>query len=78
MYDALGLDKFMAICRAEVPAALDLVNTLLRAHADAVVAGVAPATLPRSDDQAQAREPAQPEEPHFTYRPVKRLKAFVS
>lgn len=69
VYDALGLDKFMAICRAEVPAALDLVSTLLRAHADAVVAGTAPATLPRSDDQAQAPEPAQPEEPHFTYRP---------
>jgi hypothetical protein len=40
-----------------VPAALELVSKLLRAHADAVVAGTAPATLPRPDE-ALAQVPA--------------------
>jgi chromosome segregation ATPase len=47
VYEALGLDRFIATCRAEVPAALELVAKLLRAHADAVIAGTASATLPR-------------------------------
>lgn len=52
VFEALGLDKFMAICRAEVPSALELVSTLLRAHADAIVCGRAPATLPRAEEPA--------------------------
>jgi len=74
VFEALGLDNFMATCRAQVPEALDLVSKLLRAHADAVVAGTAPATLPRADDQASAQVPAPaqpPEKPHFTYRVAK-------
>ncbi|SFJ01655.1 hypothetical protein [Bradyrhizobium sp. Gha] len=71
VYEALGLDNFTKLCLAEVPQALDMVNKLLRAHADAVVAGTAPATLPRVDNQAQPPAPAQPEEPHFRYLPVK-------
>lgn len=76
VYDALGLDKFMAICRAEVPAALELVATLLRAHADAVVAGTAPAKLPRPDEASvQVATPAQPpKEPHFAYHAVTKTK----
>jgi hypothetical protein len=79
VFDALGLDRFMAICRAEVPAALDLVGKLLRAHADAVIAGTASATLPRADDRASAQvpTPAQPPvEPHFKYQPVKAEPTF--
>jgi hypothetical protein len=52
---------------------------LLRAHADAVVAGTAPATLPRGDDPASAQVPApaqQREEPHFKYYPVKAEPTF--
>lgn len=81
VFDALGLDKFMAICRAEVPAALELVSKLLRAHADAVVAGTASAELPRPDDgTAQVPAPAQPpKEPHFKYSPVKQsLKGLIA
>jgi hypothetical protein len=77
VFDALGLDRFMAICRAEVPAALELVSKLLRAHADAVVAGRAPATLPRAVEQVQVPAPAQPPaEPHFKYQPVKAEPSF--
>lgn len=72
VFDALGLDRFMAICRAEVPATLDLVVKLLRAHADDVIAGRAPATLPQPNDQVQVPAPAPtPDKPHFTYRPAK-------
>lgn len=76
VYDALGLDRFMATCRAEVPAALELVAKLLRAHADAVIAGTAPATLPRGDDQ-HVPAPAQTlTEPHFKYHPIKPKPSF--
>lgn len=74
VYEALGLDNFIATCRAQVPEALEMVGKLLRAHADAVIAGTAPATLPRGDDQAseQVPAPAQPTaEPHFKYRVAK-------
>jgi hypothetical protein len=45
IYEATGLQKFAAICRAEVPAAADLVAKLLRSHAVGVLDGSAPATL---------------------------------
>jgi len=56
-------------CRAEVPAALELVGKLLLTHADAVVAGAAPAMLPHPEDQAPAQVPApvQPAGIHHTY-----------
>jgi len=78
--DALGLDKFMAVCRAEVPAALELVTTLLRAHADAVVTGTAPAKLPHPDAVSAPVLAAQPpKEPHFKYYPVKQtLKGLIA
>ncbi|WGR82507.1 hypothetical protein MTX25_34340 [Bradyrhizobium sp. ISRA432] len=69
VYDALGLDKFVATCLVGVLAALELVTKLLCAHADAVIAGTAPGTLPRGDDQ-HVPPPAQaPAEPHFKYPP---------
>ncbi|MBR0806760.1 hypothetical protein JQ636_24725 [Bradyrhizobium japonicum] len=76
VYEALGLDKFMATCQAEVPAALELVAKLLRAHADAVIAGTAPATLPRGDDQHVPAPAQAPTEPHFNYRPMKPKPSF--
>jgi hypothetical protein len=79
VFEALGLDRFITTCRAEVPAALELVAKLLRAHADAVIAGAAPATLPRTDKQASAEPPppAQPPaEPHFTYRVTKAAPTY--
>jgi len=56
------------VCRAEVPAALELVGKLLLTHADAVIASAAPAMLPRPDDQAPAQVPApvQPAGIHHT------------
>lgn len=79
--DALGLDRFMAVCRAEVPAALELVATLLRAHAHAVVAGTAPAKMPRPDEtSAQVATPTAqpPEESHFKYYPAKSFKGLLA
>lgn len=79
--DALGLDRFLAVCRAEVPAALELVTTLLRAHADAVIAGTAPAKMPRPDDaSAQVATPTAqpPNEPHFKYYPAKTFKGLLA
>ncbi|MDI3565406.1 hypothetical protein [Bradyrhizobium sp. Arg816] len=76
VYEALGLDKFMATCQAEVPAALELVAKLLRAHADAVIAGTAPATLPRGEDQHVPAPAQAPAEPHFQYRAVKPKPSF--
>lgn len=76
VYEALGLDRFITTCRAEVPAALELVAKLLRAHADAVIAGTAPATLPRGDDQHMPAPPQAPSEPHFKYRTVKAEPTF--
>ncbi|MDI3564203.1 hypothetical protein [Bradyrhizobium sp. Arg816] len=76
VFDALGLDKFVATCRAEVPSALELVTTLLRAHADAVIAGTAPATLPRGEDQHVPAPAQAATEPHFAYRTVKPKPAF--
>lgn len=76
VYDALGLDNFMKVCLAEVPQALDMVSKQLRAHADAVVAGTAPATLPQLEEaSAPVPAPAQPpKEPHFAYHAVTKTK----
>jgi len=46
LWEVRGLDEFITISRAQVPPAVDLVSKMLRAHADAVIAGTAPATLP--------------------------------
>jgi hypothetical protein len=84
VYEALGLNNFIVTCRAQVPEALDMVGKLLRAHADAVIAGTAPAALPRGDDQASEQVPAPaqtPAEPHFKYRVAKAeptYKGFAS
>lgn len=73
VYEALGLDNLMKMCLAEVPQALEMISKLLRAHADAVIAGTAPAKLPPPEEAtAQVPSPAQPpKEPHFRYLPVK-------
>ncbi|WP_284273518.1 hypothetical protein [Bradyrhizobium iriomotense] len=73
VYDALGLDNFMAICRADVPATLELVSKLLRAHADAVLDGRAPAKLPRPDKASAPAAAQPPKEPHFKYQPIKAM-----
>ena len=46
LWEVRGLDEFVTIARAQVPPAVDLVGKMLRANADAVIAGAAPATLP--------------------------------
>jgi hypothetical protein len=50
LWEARGLDEFIAVGRAQVPPAVELVGTMLRAHADAVIAGKAPAALPRPEE----------------------------
>jgi chromosome segregation ATPase len=49
LWEVRGLDEFVTIARAQVPPAVDLVGKMLRAHADAGIAGKAPATLPRPE-----------------------------
>jgi hypothetical protein len=69
-----GLDDFVNVGRAQAPPAVALVATMLRAHADDVVSGKAPATLPPGENQAFGQVPVpaqQPEEPHVTYRVAK-------
>ncbi|WP_152033486.1 hypothetical protein [Bradyrhizobium sp. DOA9] len=46
VFEALGVNNFAKVCLTEVPQAVELVSTMLRAHADAVLAGTAPAKLP--------------------------------
>jgi hypothetical protein len=50
LWEARGLNDFITVGRAQVPPAVDLVAQMLRAHADAVMAGKAPATLPRPEE----------------------------
>jgi hypothetical protein len=52
LWEARGLDDFINVGRAQVPPAIDNVAHLLRAHADDVIAGKAPATLRRPDAPA--------------------------
>jgi chromosome segregation ATPase len=82
--DAHGLNNFAGICRSDVPPAVTMLITSLRTYADDVLAGRAPAALPRCAEEtsAQVSAPAlPPEEPHFTYRPIKAgpptFKGFV-
>jgi hypothetical protein len=51
LWEARGLNNFVNVGLAEVPPAVDLIATMLRAHADNVLACKAPPTLPRSDEQ---------------------------
>jgi chromosome segregation ATPase len=76
VYEALGIDDFMKTCLTQVPEALELVNKLLRAHADAVVAGTAPATLPLPQDEASVPPAQPPETPRFTYQVVKQEPTY--
>jgi hypothetical protein len=74
LWEVRGVNDFVNVGRAQVPPAVEMVATMLRAYADDVVTGKAPATLPRGDDQVPAEvsvPPQQPEEPHFKYRVAK-------
>ncbi|MBR0868490.1 hypothetical protein JQ614_44725 [Bradyrhizobium diazoefficiens] len=71
VFEALGLDNFAKVCLVEVPQAIELVSTMLRAHADAVLAGTAPAKLPLPEEPMEAPAPAAPED-RFSYLPIKR------
>lgn len=71
VYEALGINNFAKVCLTEVPQAVELVSTMLRAHADAVLAGTAPAKLPLPEE-ASAEVPASaPPEDRYRYLPIK-------
>jgi hypothetical protein len=76
--DGHGLNNFAGICRSDVPPAVTILITLLRTYADDVLAGRAPAALPRCAEEtsAQVPAPASPPEDHFTYQPA--VKARVA
>jgi chromosome segregation ATPase len=54
IFEANGVNNIVSICRSQVAEALEMVCKLLRAHGDAVIAGLAPATLPKPDNLALA------------------------
>lgn len=71
VYEALGINNFAKVCLTEVPQAVELVSTMLRAHADAVLAGTAPAKLPLPEEaSAEVPAPAPPED-RYRYLPIK-------
>ncbi len=49
LWEVRGLDNFVNVGRAQVPPAIELVGTMLRSYANDVIAGKAPATLPRPE-----------------------------
>ncbi|WBL76030.1 hypothetical protein I3J27_23705 [Bradyrhizobium xenonodulans] len=70
VYEALGINNFAKVCLSEVPQAVELVSTMLRAHADAVLAGTAPAKLPLPEEaSAEVPAPAPPED-RYRYLPI--------
>jgi predicted nucleic acid-binding Zn-ribbon protein len=73
IFEANGVNNLVSICKSQVSEAIEMVCKLLRAHADAVIAGLAPATFPQPDNPALAQVPdaARPPAEHFTYRPIK-------
>ena len=75
--EANGVNNIVTICKFQVSDAIEMVCKLLRAHGDAVIAGLAPATLLQPDDPTLARVPAParpPAEQHFSYRSIKDYK----
>jgi hypothetical protein len=46
LFEVRGVDDFVNVGRAQVPPAVDMVATILRAYAEDVISGNAPATLP--------------------------------
>jgi hypothetical protein len=58
LWEVRGLNDFVNVGRAQMPPAVEMVATMLRAYADDVVSGKAPATLPRGDEP-----PMSPTEP---------------
>jgi hypothetical protein len=83
LWEVRGVADFVNVGRAQVPPAVDMVATMLRAYAKDVISGKAPATLPRGDDEVLAEVPVpakQAEEPHFKYQVVKEpmYKGFAS
>ena len=67
IWEARGLHEFIAIYRAQVPSTVEMVGTLLRAHASAVVAGSAPATLPGHLDDVPVAEAAEQPTPQSSF-----------
>ncbi|MFK4581083.1 hypothetical protein [Bradyrhizobium ottawaense] len=71
VFEALGINNFAKVCLTELPQAVELVSTMLRAHADAVLAGSAPAKLPLPEQaSAEVSAPAPPED-RYRYLPIK-------
>jgi hypothetical protein len=80
VFEATGLHHFAAICRAEVPAAADMVSKLLRAHAASVLDGTGPATLraPEGPIEPVTWPPAveEKQESAFKYEVIGRGPAY--
>jgi hypothetical protein len=68
--DAMAIGPFARTARAELIPALQLVSSLLNAHARAVRSGVAPATLPTPAPAAVPLPPAPEHEAVWLIRPI--------
>jgi hypothetical protein len=72
--DGLGLQRFAASSRAQVPPAVELVAVLMRGHAEAVLNGSGSATLPRNEPVVvQAKAPTPQSVKIFLIQPIKFL-----
>jgi hypothetical protein len=71
-FEATGLANFSASSRVEVPAAAEIIASLLREHAKQVLNGMAPAMLPRPDAPVVPVKIVPPVTKHvFTMKPIK-------
>jgi hypothetical protein len=74
---AYPLQIFLNAVKQQVAPETDLVAGLLRDHAKAVLAGTAPASLPKSAEPVAIEQPASSTpEPHFSYQPLKHAPRF--
>jgi hypothetical protein len=73
-----GLNNVVSICKSQIPEALEMTSMLLRAHGDAVIAGLAPSTLPRSDFSAGASSGAPAKGAAFYVPAYRRQPACLS
>jgi chromosome segregation ATPase len=80
VYEATGVQNFVAICRTEMPQATDTLAKLLRAHAVGVIEGSQPAALrqPEAPPEPIAWPPAGQEKADsvIKYGPIGRRPAY--
>jgi hypothetical protein len=71
VYEAKALETFAASSQVEIPEAVGVIGELVRAHAEMVLSGLAPATLPAKEAPFVPNIAVKPETRHlFTLRGI--------